>query len=616
LIAFKKTNNFFSTREEMMSPSPFVEEIAQDFEEDVNAIRIKKLLHFVCYGIWENNLSNLIEIQMSDLIVRLINVHPDIEELESALDSIVCRINKADEYTVIANTILAKLNPIYEADNKEINGRSEEAKDNAQVPPVPYAWDPEDSSNQKRFFEIRMKIMQQTNPLRAKILIFSTLYRRFYGHDKDWLMVREKSLDEMLRYLCSVCTTPQQLQEKLYNTAQNLENTQENMQAAKTIIQAMMPCYENVSQDQSTRIDATKSTSQEWISHSQTGSENESADEDSDRIEVSHIVTKQQTAATIENSDTQIATKTSENTSNQNQEQEDEDDREMSVLDEATVAMPMTEGKQSTSSQNATHTKNNEEIETTQFFQSPQKTDSLAHQITYSLRDKLNLEAELQGKVEDYVRQFINDLETKLQNLEQQLDETLVDRTAEEKLFWKHKALQEFMVKVQHNTDRFIDILKNMKTDDRERLNLPELQEKKTNYNVEKTKSSSTTTKPSREKTQKPSKADRQKVISLAQQGNPKAIAALTNKFLANKDINTLVAIRSGCLHVILESTERWHPKQLVPGLRKYILELKLNHIELVKIHLREPGAKTAVWTKEFPYKTTTSSPTNVSQSR
>jgi DNA polymerase III alpha subunit (gram-positive type) len=288
----------------------------------------------------------------------------------------------------------------------------------------------------------------------------------------------------------------------------------------------------------------------------------------------------------------------------------------MSVLDEATVAMPMTEGKQSTSSPNAPHTKNNEEIETTQIFQAPKNSGSLVHQITDSLRDKLNLEAELQGKVEDYVRQVINDLETTLQNLEEQLDKRLANQSAEEKLFWKHKALQEFMVKVQNNTDRFLDILKNMKTADRERLNLPELKEKKTARNLETTKSAASTTKPSLEKTQKPSKADRQKVISLAQQGNPKAIAALTNKFLSNKEINTLVAIRSGCLHVILESTEKWPPKQLVPGLRKYILELKLNHIELVKIHLREPGAKTAIWTKEFPYKTATGSPTNVSQSR
>ncbi len=599
-----------------MGSSPFVEAIAKEFEEDVNAIRIKKLLHFVCYGIWENNLSNLIEIQMSDLIVRLIDVHPDIEELQSALDSIVCRINKADEYTVIANTILAKLNPLYEADTRDIDGQSEEAKDNTQVPPILYAWDPEDSSNQERFFDIRMKIMQQTNPLRAKILIFSTLYRRFYGHDKDWLVVREKSLDEMLRYLCSVYTTPQKLQEKLYNTAKNLENPQENMQAAKTIIQAMMPCYENVSQPQSTRIDATQSTPQDGDFHSQTVSEDKSADEDSESMEISHIATKQQTAETIENSDSQIATKTSENTPKQNQEQEDEDEQEMSVLDEATVAMPMTEGKQSTSSSNASHTKNNEEIESTQVLQSPKKSGSLVHQITDSLRDKLNLEAELQEKVEDYVRQVINDLETKLQNLEQQLDRKLTNQSAEEKLFWKHKALQEFMVKIQNNTDRFLDILKNMKTADRERLNLPELEEKKTTHNVETNKSASSTTQPSLEKTQKPSKANRQKVISLAQQGNPKAIAALTNKFLSNKDINTLVAIRSGCLHVILESTEKWPPKQLVPGLRKYILELKLNHIELVKIHLREPGAKTAVWTKEFPYKTATGSPTNVSQSR
>lgn len=594
-----------------MSSSPFLEAIAQDFEEDVNAIRIKKLLHFVCYGIWENNLSNLIDIQMSDLIVRLIDVHPDIEELQSALDSIVCRINKADEYTIIANTIISKLQPLYEADTTNQDNQSEE---NAKIPPVPYAWDPEDSSNQKRFFDIRMKIMQQTNPLRAKILIFSTLYRRFYGHDKDWLVIREKSLDEMLRYLSSVCTTPQKLQEKLYSTAQNLENPQENMQAAKTIIQAMMPCYENVSQTQSTRIDATENSPQDRVSHTQTlGDNNEESEEDSDRMEVSHIRTKQQTTETFNESATQAATEASVNTPPQNEpEEEDSSDREISVLDEATVGMPISEEKKSASS----HAQNKEEIESTQVFSSPKQSSGLVHQIADSLRDKLNLEAELQGKVEDYVRQVIDDLEKNLQHLEGQLDRKLANQSAEEQLFWKHKALQEFIVKIQNNTDRFLDILQNIKSADRKRLNLPNVEEKKTVSKTEASTSSPSPTEASPAKTRKPIIADRQKVIALAQQGNPKAIAALANKFLANKDINTLVAIRSGCLHVILESTEKWHPKQLVPGLRKYILELKLNHIELVKIHLREPGAKTAVWTKEFPYKSATGSQSNMPRSR
>ncbi|WP_071515220.1 hypothetical protein [Geitlerinema sp. PCC 9228] len=589
-----------------MSSSPFVEAIAQEFEEDVNAIRIKKLLHFVCYGIWENNLSNLIEIQMSDLIVRLIDVHADIEELQSALDSIVCRINKSEEYTVIANTIISKLQPLYEADTR--NTDNQNVEDNSQVPPVPYAWDPEDSSHQERFFEIRMKIMQQTNPLRAKILIFSTLYRRFYGHDKDWLVVREKSLDEMLRYLSSVCTTPQKLQEKLYNTAKNLENPQENMQAAKTIVQAMMPCYENVPQPQPTRIDSTEKTPQDRVVREQTESTLETAQESDNQVEGTLTSTKQQTIETAEKAAPQIETEPQNSPTAQKEESEDDGDDEISVLDEATVGMPMVEGKPSAPSPQVSQSQNHEEIESTQVFTSPQQTGGLVHQIADSLRDKLDLEAELQGKVEDYVRQVINDLETVLQDLERQLDRKLAQQSAEEQLFWKHKALQEFMVKVQNNTDRFLDILQNMKVADRQRLNLPERQEKKTTFNTQSTHLTSKTSSPATEKSKTPAKANRQKVIALAQQGNPKAIAALIGKFLTNKNINILVAVRSGCLHVILESTESWHPKQLVPGLRKYILELKLNHIELVKIHLREPGAKTAIWTKEFPYKTATSS--------
>ncbi|NEO26321.1 MAG: hypothetical protein F6K03_05340 [Kamptonema sp. SIO4C4] len=92
-------------------------------------------------------------------------------------------------------------------------------------------------------FEIRLEVMKYANPLRAKILSFSTLHHQFETTGKEWSSLRTQSFDRLLSQLYETYPDFQELEQQLYATAQHLEAPDESQQAAEAIAQAMKPYY-------------------------------------------------------------------------------------------------------------------------------------------------------------------------------------------------------------------------------------------------------------------------------------------------------------------------------------------------------------------------------------
>ncbi|NMG57505.1 hypothetical protein E1H12_02950 [Geitlerinema sp. P-1104] len=92
-------------------------------------------------------------------------------------------------------------------------------------------------------FDVRGQLLRKTNPLRTKILIFSTIYHQFDFSDRDWMALRTQELDALLRHLFDACPTLDELDSRLHRTARDLEGTEENLQAADLLVRCFTRFY-------------------------------------------------------------------------------------------------------------------------------------------------------------------------------------------------------------------------------------------------------------------------------------------------------------------------------------------------------------------------------------
>jgi len=209
-------------------PERELDRIASDLTGHPEESRIKKLIFSVCKNRWENNLQVIDNYGLKDLILETCQVYPTKGDLQIALAKIVENINKQTLYLAVSNIIVNQLSPLYETlaesldQDSDLRG-SDRSFDTQIVPlrsaPLPQTALPDrhkdcetsiiDLSEQMvtelksrnditpvpppktyDIFELRQIIMQYTNPLRAKILLFSVLFHPWDRSGQDWSMLR------------------------------------------------------------------------------------------------------------------------------------------------------------------------------------------------------------------------------------------------------------------------------------------------------------------------------------------------------------------------------------------------------------------------------------------
>ncbi|WP_413167337.1 hypothetical protein ACL6C3_11670 [Capilliphycus salinus ALCB114379] len=245
-----------------MSNTSKLDEIVEKLEKDVNLIRIKKVMICACRGKWENNQNNLNNFAIKDLVQELYWKTQTPNNLYNILDRILSKINKKSEYTLIMNTIIHQIGPLYlenqsESLNQDVTENlsnftqsdpSQPLEETASYPNI------NSVSNVPDLFDIRWRILQYTNPLRVKLLLFSTLEREFTFNNQDWSQLKLHTLDDLLRQLLRNFPSFSGLKSNLTKMANYLEHPDENLQAVTIILESLKAIYAKKSETNSSNL--------------------------------------------------------------------------------------------------------------------------------------------------------------------------------------------------------------------------------------------------------------------------------------------------------------------------------------------------------------------------
>ena len=255
-----------------------LEQAVRNLSNHPEAARIHKLVYAITKNSWENDLNRIQDYGLKNLLMEIIEIYPNKNELKKAFLELVNNINKKQLYLAIAKIILGQISGLY--NNLEEEDRaSQESSDSYSTqiiqvntaqnygnlqPSAAAAFEtsviditseqmvtelkrveatppPPPSKKTYDIFEIRLEIMQYTNPLRAKILLFSLLFHPWDRSGQDWSTLRSYSLDNLLEQVIESGRPITDIEAKLYNMAKSLHDPDSQLQAASTIIEAIKP---------------------------------------------------------------------------------------------------------------------------------------------------------------------------------------------------------------------------------------------------------------------------------------------------------------------------------------------------------------------------------------
>ncbi|MCT0253220.1 MULTISPECIES: hypothetical protein [unclassified Synechocystis] len=255
--------------------------------------RIQKLIFAVARGYWENNLQAIEQVGLASLLLELRQRYPSPGQLQEGFNQIVNNINKATFYLAIAKLILEQMQSLYggsgphELDSPSASSLPDGPQTNLMVspqhpgafsqqtsiidfnalpipapPPRHRQTDPlvtvlgavvptppgtsiqsQTDTKEYNLFDIRSEIMQYTNPLRAKILLFSVLFQSWDEHSPDWGLVRSYALDDLVEQLILSRRRPNEVEMKLNAQAGRMFDQEEYQQTAQTLIKIIKPLF-------------------------------------------------------------------------------------------------------------------------------------------------------------------------------------------------------------------------------------------------------------------------------------------------------------------------------------------------------------------------------------
>jgi hypothetical protein len=233
-----------------------LDEMVTYLQQHEQSLRIKKLILCAARRQWESDPNVLDSLNLGALIEELYHNNPTIHDLKNTLTRIVRSLNKPSEYAVIANIIFGQIKELYRQQidhtteisvNHSVQNNSTEMLSTSmqtvanfnQELPVNNGYP---SRKEYNSYDVREEIIKYTNPLRAKIVLFSTLYYKFRFDNQDWNKLRNILLDDLLNDLLRKFTNFKELDMKLTIAASCLEPQNEYTQSAGAILQCLK-CY-------------------------------------------------------------------------------------------------------------------------------------------------------------------------------------------------------------------------------------------------------------------------------------------------------------------------------------------------------------------------------------
>ena len=245
------------------------DEIVKFLEQHENSKRIKKLIFFACKNEWENDQDTLDRFKLEELIQELSSLNTTINHLTANLSIAVKSLSKPKQYSIIASIIIKELQKLYPTSDQQtgiiLNQVNEEDTGiilNQSDHNISIFYHSEKTSlnpstvsssistkYQYDQFDLRQNLMKYTSPLRAKIILFSALDKKFTFNEEDWLKLKSEELDSLLQKLFDSCPTIGELESKINSTVISLGNLDKNNQASGVIIRVMRTLYGNMPVD-------------------------------------------------------------------------------------------------------------------------------------------------------------------------------------------------------------------------------------------------------------------------------------------------------------------------------------------------------------------------------
>ena len=241
-------------------PQNIYEEVAQSLTDpNKDILRIKKLVFHVCrYDLPDQYISSF-----SGAIQAIQQLYPNLETLRNRLKLAIA--NKP-EYNEVVDMVVDELSAIYPTRSvagatfiESIPAISNTADHgvNDSIPLVDsnHGFANDNKVNQKSIdqkianldlFDLRLEIIKYLSPLRAKILIFSTLNNVAESTNESISAIRTFELDDLLRDLFYAYKNPKDLEVELNNTAKQFKDVDEYEQAATVIMNAVRSIYNQI----------------------------------------------------------------------------------------------------------------------------------------------------------------------------------------------------------------------------------------------------------------------------------------------------------------------------------------------------------------------------------
>ncbi|ELR98764.1 hypothetical protein [Gloeocapsa sp. PCC 73106] len=245
-------------------PDSMLTNIVVNLNQHPELARIKKLVFYLAKDQWESDINAINGYNFQELILSLRELYPNFRDLEKAFSDLVATLNRQHLYLAVSETITQEMSKLYqteEGDTQLSNQTlimSKEPEENLTLPQQKQQLieaetivkQHETIQNEEKktiiytSFDWRLDIMQYSNPLRVKILLFSLVYHQFQNNDKDWAKLKSCTLDDLVSKIKARYQSLIEIETLLHSIAEASIERELNLQTAAVIIKSIMSFYE------------------------------------------------------------------------------------------------------------------------------------------------------------------------------------------------------------------------------------------------------------------------------------------------------------------------------------------------------------------------------------
>ncbi len=469
----------------------------------------------------------------------------------------------------------------------------------------------------KDLFDVRQKVFQQTNPLRAKLLLFSSIYHPFCFSSQDWMNLKVQELDELMRQVLSACGTANELHTKLHTTAQAFPEVEEYVGTAGVLFKYMKFLYGE--QQQTPTYPVVPDEPSLDNEQTQFDEQFDDTDDDAQTIDFENhpelwsnlnqpIVSQIQLdppnddlsqTLYLESPDRPPAFSSDPSGEISLNLPYSEEEDSVESLEPSIQPLVFSDSEPSGFTEDTTHTSLESQPEilddrvNSAPILLPEPSAGLPEfSITESLMEMMGLEEEIEALTIEKAKTLRIHLTSTVQQIEQELDRKLVGYPQQESRSIKHQALKKFTDLTQANLAKLQALLdkqaQSASLEDAAPTPYTELPYTELPY-TEPPYTESSYNRPNT--TPPPAPSPQPSDL-------PREIVALIDRSIKSRGIHTLAQIKESCLHIILESEHSLNPLKIVSFIQKNLAQLECSGIETVKIHGRKPGQKSPEWTQ------------------